>query len=122
MHISELKPVPDKVPFSKYKGLVELSIISNNGVKCRINIKLVELSIIINDEISHISMLTFPSIHLLQATRSDLTQEAGQLKSFVDLGKDLSKSGTLTNTQSLLDTTKDVSDEFNLLQANVNNR
>ncbi|KAL2080392.1 hypothetical protein ACEWY4_024185 [Coilia grayii] len=58
----------------------------------------------------------------IEGTRSDLTQEAGQLKSFVDLGKDLSKSATLANTQSLLDATKGVSDEFTLLQANVNDR
>ncbi|KAG5264555.1 hypothetical protein AALO_G00255500 [Alosa alosa] len=58
----------------------------------------------------------------IEGIRSDLTQEAGQLKSFVDLGKDLSQSATLTNTQSLLDATKEVADEFTLLEANVNDR
>ncbi|XP_076157599.1 microtubule-actin cross-linking factor 1 isoform X8 [Alosa pseudoharengus] len=58
----------------------------------------------------------------IEGIRSDLTQEAGQLKSFVDLGKDLSQSATLTNTQSLLDATKEVVDEFTLLEANVNDR
>lgn len=57
-----------------------------------------------------------------QGIRSDLTQEAGQLKAFVDLGKDLSQASTLTNTQSLLDATKEVTDEFTLLEANVNER
>lgn len=57
-----------------------------------------------------------------QDIKSDLTQEAGQLKAFVDLGKDLSQASTLTNTQSLLDTTKEVTDEFTLLEASVNER
>ncbi|XP_062386258.1 microtubule-actin cross-linking factor 1 isoform X4 [Sardina pilchardus] len=58
----------------------------------------------------------------IEGIRSDLSQEAGQLKSFVDLGKDLSQAATLTNTQSLLDATKEVTDEFTLLEANVNDR
>lgn len=62
------------------------------------------------------------SVSPQKGIRSDLTQEAGQLKAFVDLGKDLSQASALTNTQSLLDATKEVTDEFTQLEANVNER
>ena len=54
--------------------------------------------------------------------KSDLEQEAGQLKSFCELGTDLSQSQAISNAQSLLDNVKEVSDEFNRLEANVNDR
>uniref|UniRef100_A0A8B9KP53 Microtubule actin crosslinking factor 1 n=1 Tax=Astyanax mexicanus TaxID=7994 RepID=A0A8B9KP53_ASTMX len=46
-----------------------------------------------------------------------LAQEASQLKSFVELGTDLSQSGVLANAHSLLDSTKEVSEEFTRLEA-----
>jgi len=57
-----------------------------------------------------------------QEVKSDLEQEAGQLKSFCDLGTDLSQSQAFSNSQSLLDNVKQVSDEFSRLEANVNDR
>ncbi|TKS88879.1 Microtubule-actin cross-linking factor 1 [Collichthys lucidus] len=54
--------------------------------------------------------------------RSELEQEAGQLKSFCNLGTELSQSKAFSNTQSLLDNVKGVSDEFTQLEANVNER
>ncbi|CAL8297896.1 unnamed protein product [Lota lota] len=58
----------------------------------------------------------------LEEVKSDLEQEAGQLKSFCDLGTDLSQSQAFSNSQSLLDNVKEVSDEFSRLEANVNDR
>ncbi|KAJ3609554.1 hypothetical protein NHX12_024074 [Muraenolepis orangiensis] len=58
----------------------------------------------------------------LEEVKSDLEQEAGQLKSFCELGTDLSQSQAFSNSQSLLDNVKEVSDEFNRLEANVNDR
>uniref|UniRef100_A0A667ZAL9 Microtubule actin crosslinking factor 1 n=1 Tax=Myripristis murdjan TaxID=586833 RepID=A0A667ZAL9_9TELE len=58
----------------------------------------------------------------IEEVRSELEQEAGQLKSFCDLGTELSKSKAFTNTQSLLDNVKGVSDEFSQLEANINER
>lgn len=57
-----------------------------------------------------------------QEVRSELEQEAGQLKSFCNLGTELSQSKAFNNTQSLLDNVKGVSDEFTQLEANVNER
>lgn len=54
--------------------------------------------------------------------KSDLTQEASQLKSFVDLGTNLSQSGVLANAHNLLNSTKEVSEEFARLEANVNEK
>ncbi|KTF95278.1 hypothetical protein cypCar_00002956 [Cyprinus carpio] len=54
--------------------------------------------------------------------RSEITQESSQLESFVELGSDLSQSGILSNVQSLLDTTKEVSEDFARLESNVNER
>ncbi len=51
-----------------------------------------------------------------------MTQESSQLKSFVELGSDLSKSGILANAQRLLDTTKEVSEDFARLESDVNER
>ncbi|KAK0139529.1 Microtubule-actin cross-linking factor 1, isoforms 1/2/3/5 [Merluccius polli] len=58
----------------------------------------------------------------LVEVKSDLEQEAGQLKSFCDLGTDLSQSQAFSHSQSLLDNVKEVSDEFSRLEANVNDR
>lgn len=57
-----------------------------------------------------------------QEVRSELEQEAGQLQSFCHLGTELSQTDTFSNTQSLLDNVKGVSDEFTQLEANVNER
>lgn len=59
---------------------------------------------------------------LLKEVRSEITQESSQLKSFVELGSNLSQSGILANVQSLLDTTKEVSEDFARLESNVNER
>ncbi|KAK1880814.1 Microtubule-actin cross-linking factor 1 isoforms 1/2/3/5, partial [Dissostichus eleginoides] len=56
----------------------------------------------------------------IEEVKSELEQEAGQLKSFCNLGTDLSQSKAFNNTQSLLDNVKGVSDEFTQLEANVN--
>ncbi|KAM3595755.1 uncharacterized protein V6R79_002337 [Siganus canaliculatus] len=58
----------------------------------------------------------------VEEVKSELEQEAGQLKSFCSLGSELSQAKAFDNTQSLLDNVKDVSDEFNQLEANVNER
>ncbi|TDH03803.1 hypothetical protein EPR50_G00145770 [Perca flavescens] len=58
----------------------------------------------------------------IEEVRSELEQEAGQLKSFCNLGTELSQSKAFNNTQSLLDNVKGVSDEFTQLEANVNKR
>ncbi|XP_070702106.1 microtubule-actin cross-linking factor 1, isoforms 1/2/3/4 [Pempheris klunzingeri] len=58
----------------------------------------------------------------IEEVRSELEQEAGQLKSFCNLGSELSQSKAFSNTQSLLDNVKGVSDEFTQLEANVNER
>lgn len=56
---------------------------------------------------------------LYQEVQSELEQEAGQLKSFCNLGTDLSQSKAFNNTQILLDNVKELSDEFNQLEDNV---
>ncbi|XP_072227135.1 microtubule-actin cross-linking factor 1 isoform X13 [Leuresthes tenuis] len=58
----------------------------------------------------------------IEEVRSELEQEAGQLKSFCNLGTELSQSKAFSNTQSLLDHVKDVTEEFNKLEENVNER
>ncbi|XP_036948779.1 microtubule-actin cross-linking factor 1 isoform X4 [Acanthopagrus latus] len=58
----------------------------------------------------------------IEEVRSELEQEASQLKSFCNLGTELSQSKAFGNTQSLLDNVKGVSDEFTQLEANVNER
>ncbi|XP_034560537.1 microtubule-actin cross-linking factor 1 [Notolabrus celidotus] len=58
----------------------------------------------------------------IEEVKSELEQEAGQLKSFCNLGTELSQSKAFNNTQSLLDNVKGVSDEFTQLEANVNER
>uniref|UniRef100_A0A3B4XZI9 Microtubule actin crosslinking factor 1 n=1 Tax=Seriola lalandi dorsalis TaxID=1841481 RepID=A0A3B4XZI9_SERLL len=58
----------------------------------------------------------------IEEVKSELEQEAGQLKSFCNLGTELSHSNAFSNTQSLLENVKGVSDEFNQLEANVNER
>uniref|UniRef100_A0A671N7K4 Microtubule-actin cross-linking factor 1-like n=1 Tax=Sinocyclocheilus anshuiensis TaxID=1608454 RepID=A0A671N7K4_9TELE len=58
----------------------------------------------------------------IEEVRSEITQESSQLKSFVELGSDLSQSGILANVQSLLDTAKEVSEDFARLESNVNER
>lgn len=59
---------------------------------------------------------------LLKEIKSEIAQESNQLKSFVELGSDLSQSGVLANVQSLLDTTKYVSEEFARLESSANER
>ncbi|XP_074468757.1 microtubule-actin cross-linking factor 1, isoforms 1/2/3/4/5 isoform X2 [Sebastes fasciatus] len=58
----------------------------------------------------------------IEEVRSEMEQEAGQLKSFCNLGIELSQSKAFNNTQSVLDNVKGVSDEFTQLEANVNER
>ncbi|KAG7457647.1 hypothetical protein MATL_G00229410 [Megalops atlanticus] len=58
----------------------------------------------------------------IEEVKSELAQEADQLKSLCELGTDLSQCGVLTNTQSLLDTVKEVSEDFARLQSSVNER
>ncbi|KAJ0055113.1 hypothetical protein NL108_009860, partial [Boleophthalmus pectinirostris] len=58
----------------------------------------------------------------IEEVKSELEQESGQLKSFCSLGSELSQSKTFTNTQSLLDNVKEVSEEFNQLETSVNKR
>ncbi|XP_056154000.1 microtubule-actin cross-linking factor 1 [Lampris incognitus] len=58
----------------------------------------------------------------IEEVRSELEQEAGPLKSFCELGTDFSQSKALTDTQSLLENVKGVSDEFTQLEAKVNER
>ncbi|XP_051991250.1 microtubule-actin cross-linking factor 1-like [Xyrauchen texanus] len=58
----------------------------------------------------------------IEEVRSEINQESSQLKSFVELGSDVSQSGILANVQKLLDTTKEVSEEFARLESNVNER
>ncbi|GLD59413.1 microtubule-actin cross-linking factor 1 [Lates japonicus] len=58
----------------------------------------------------------------IEEVKSELEQEASQLKSFCNLGTELSQSNAFSNTQSLLDNVKGVSDEFTQLEANVNER
>ncbi|XP_038580116.1 microtubule-actin cross-linking factor 1 isoform X3 [Micropterus salmoides] len=58
----------------------------------------------------------------IEEVKSELEQEAGQLKSFCNLGTELSQSKAFSNTQNLLDNVKGVSDKFTQLEANVNQR
>nr|XP_046274634.1 microtubule-actin cross-linking factor 1 isoform X9 [Scatophagus argus] len=58
----------------------------------------------------------------VEEVRSELEQESSQLKSFCSLGTELSQSKAFSNTQSLLDNVKGVSDEFTQLETNVNER
>uniref|UniRef100_A0A3Q3VRT8 Uncharacterized protein n=1 Tax=Mola mola TaxID=94237 RepID=A0A3Q3VRT8_MOLML len=58
----------------------------------------------------------------IEEVRSELEQEAGQLKTFCDLGTELGQSKAFFNTQSILDNVRGVSDEFSQLEANVNKR
>lgn len=58
----------------------------------------------------------------MEEVRSELEQEAGQLKSFCSLGSELSQSQALSNTQSLLDNVRGVSDQFSQLETSVSQR
>ncbi|KAJ8384943.1 hypothetical protein AAFF_G00196090 [Aldrovandia affinis] len=58
----------------------------------------------------------------IEEVKSELNQEADQLKSLCELGADLSQSEVLTNTQSLLDTVREVSADFERLQSSVSDR
>ncbi|XP_041867704.1 microtubule-actin cross-linking factor 1 isoform X2 [Melanotaenia boesemani] len=58
----------------------------------------------------------------IKEIRSELEQEANQLKSFCNLGTELSQSKAFSNAQSLLVHMKAVTDEFNKLEENVNER
>ncbi|XP_058233494.1 microtubule-actin cross-linking factor 1 isoform X16 [Hemibagrus wyckioides] len=60
--------------------------------------------------------------HTIEEVKSDLVQETSQLKSFVELGTDLSKSRLFENAHILVDSTKKVSDEFARLEASVSER
>lgn len=68
------------------------------------------------------SLQHFVPFFFSQEVRSELDQEAGQLKTFCSLGTELSQSQAFVNTQSLLDNVRGVSDEFTQLEANVNER
>lgn len=68
------------------------------------------------------SLQHFVPFFFSQEVRSELDQEAGQLKTFCSLGTELSQSQAFMNTQSLLDNVRGVSDEFTQLEANVNER
>ncbi|XP_060798785.1 microtubule-actin cross-linking factor 1 isoform X10 [Neoarius graeffei] len=57
--------------------------------------------------------------HTIEEVKSDLVQETSQLKSFVELGTDLSKSRLFANARSLVDSTKEVSEDFARLEASV---
>nr|XP_057902366.1 microtubule-actin cross-linking factor 1 isoform X20 [Doryrhamphus excisus] len=58
----------------------------------------------------------------VEEVRSELQQEAAQLKSFCSLGEELCTSQVLGPTQSLLDHMRDVSGDFKQLEDNVNQR
>ncbi|XP_055732109.1 microtubule-actin cross-linking factor 1-like isoform X17 [Salvelinus fontinalis] len=58
----------------------------------------------------------------IEEVRAEQEQEAGQLKSFCQLGTDLSQAKALTSTQTLLDNVREVSDEFARLETNINER
>ncbi|KAM4725474.1 microtubule-actin cross-linking factor 1 isoform 3-T3 [Anableps anableps] len=58
----------------------------------------------------------------VEEVKSELEQEAGQLKSFCSLATELSQSRALSDTHSLLDNVKDVTDEFTKLEEDVNER
>ncbi|KAL7830364.1 hypothetical protein SRHO_G00314910 [Serrasalmus rhombeus] len=60
--------------------------------------------------------------HTVEEVKSELSQEASQLKSFVELGTDLSQSRVLASAHSLLDSTKEVSEEFSKLEGSVNEK
>ncbi|XP_035384751.1 microtubule-actin cross-linking factor 1 isoform X15 [Electrophorus electricus] len=58
----------------------------------------------------------------VQEVKFELTQEANQMKSFVELGTDLSQSGVLASAHCLLDLTNEASGEFAQLEIRVNER
>ncbi|XP_038827418.1 microtubule-actin cross-linking factor 1-like [Salvelinus namaycush] len=58
----------------------------------------------------------------IEEVRAEQEQEAGQLKSFCQLGTDLSQAKALTSTQTLLDKVREVSDEFARLESNITER
>ncbi|KAM6899613.1 microtubule-actin cross-linking factor 1, isoforms 1/2/3/4/5 [Xenentodon cancila] len=58
----------------------------------------------------------------VEEVRSELEQEAGQLKSFCSLGAELGHSRAFSNTQSLSDRVKGVTEEFTKLEENVGER
>ncbi|TSK31438.1 Microtubule-actin cross-linking factor 1, isoforms 1/2/3/5 [Bagarius yarrelli] len=60
--------------------------------------------------------------HSIQEVQSDLGQETSHLKTFVELGTDLSKSKLFVNAHSLVESSKEVSDEFARLEASLNER
>ncbi|MCJ8746251.1 hypothetical protein PDJAM_G00139640 [Pangasius djambal] len=60
--------------------------------------------------------------HTIEEVKSDLVQETSRLKSFVELGTDLSKSGLFASAHSLVDSTKEVSEEFARLESSVSDR
>ncbi|XP_060753614.1 microtubule-actin cross-linking factor 1 isoform X11 [Tachysurus vachellii] len=60
--------------------------------------------------------------HTIEEVKSDLVQETSRVKSFVELGTDLSNSRLFADAQSLLDSTKEVSEEFGRLEASVSER
>ncbi|XP_075995247.1 microtubule-actin cross-linking factor 1 isoform X3 [Genypterus blacodes] len=58
----------------------------------------------------------------VEEVKSELEQESSQLKSFCNLGTELSHSKAFQNTQGLMDNVKGVSDGFTHLEAGVNQR
>ncbi|KAF7691262.1 hypothetical protein HF521_011559 [Silurus meridionalis] len=60
--------------------------------------------------------------HSIEEVKSDLVQETSQLKAFAELGTDLSKSRLFASAHVLVDSTKEVSEEFARLEAGVSER
>ncbi|KAJ8000014.1 hypothetical protein DPEC_G00200410 [Dallia pectoralis] len=58
----------------------------------------------------------------IEEVRAELEQEACQLKSFSQLGTDLSQAKALANTQSILDNVREASESFARLESNINDR
>ncbi|XP_054619826.1 microtubule-actin cross-linking factor 1, isoforms 1/2/3/4 isoform X6 [Dunckerocampus dactyliophorus] len=58
----------------------------------------------------------------VEEVKSELQQEAAQLKSFCSLAEELGTSQVLDPTQSLLDHDREVTEDFNQLEDNVNQR
>ncbi|XP_053719860.1 microtubule-actin cross-linking factor 1 isoform X20 [Synchiropus splendidus] len=58
----------------------------------------------------------------IQEVRSEMELESAQLKTFCNTGSELSTSGALQNTQKLTDQVRLVSDAFNQLEADINER
>ncbi|XP_047663906.1 microtubule-actin cross-linking factor 1, isoforms 1/2/3/5 isoform X27 [Tachysurus fulvidraco] len=60
--------------------------------------------------------------HTIEEVKSDLGHETSRVKSFVELGTELSNSRLFADARSLVDSTKEVSEEFARLEASVSER